>query len=170
MDPPEYVPIFDGAEWPGGYRPGGFHPIMPGDYIRNERYRIVHKLGNGGNSTVWLAHDLQVRKFVALKIGTALSSGVIESEIATLRALESSEIAPKVFEDFQIEGPNGLHPCYAMTVGGNSLAAAKRYDMFPLVIARAMGARLASIVKSLHDQGYCHGGKTFPVHPSDDIR
>ena len=105
---------------------------------------------------------------MALKIGTASSSSVIESEIAALRALGSSKIAPQVFEDFQIMGPNGVHPCYTMTVGANSLAAAKRYDMFPLVIARAMGARLASIVKSLHNQGYCHGGRAF-VHPSDDI-
>jgi serine/threonine protein kinase len=170
MDPPQYEPTFDGAEWPGEYRPGGFHPIMPGDHIRNERYRIVHKLGNGGNSTVWLAHDLQVGKLVALKIGTASSSGVIESEIAALRALESSQITPRVLEDFQIEGPNGVHPCDTMTVGANSLAAAKQYDMFPLVVARAMGARLASIVKSLHNQGCCHGVEAFQFHSSDDIR
>jgi serine/threonine protein kinase len=44
---------------------------MLGDHIHNARYRIVHKLGNGGYSTVWLAHDAQLEKFVALEIGTA---------------------------------------------------------------------------------------------------
>lgn len=34
----------------------------------NERYLIEHKLGFGGGSTVWMAHDLQDNRDVALKV------------------------------------------------------------------------------------------------------
>lgn len=39
------------------YRPGGFHPIRLGDTLQDGRYKIYHKLGWGGFSTVWLARD-----------------------------------------------------------------------------------------------------------------
>lgn len=48
--------------------PDVFYPIRLGDLI-NERYLVEHKLGSGGFSTVWMAHDRQNnRDVVALKI------------------------------------------------------------------------------------------------------
>ncbi|KAL3448085.1 hypothetical protein BJX65DRAFT_307371 [Aspergillus insuetus] len=44
-----------------------FYPICLGD-ILNDRYLIEHKLGFGGGSTVWMAHDLLDKKDVALKV------------------------------------------------------------------------------------------------------
>ena len=46
------------AESPHRYRPGGYHPVHLGD-VFCERYRVIHKLGFGTYSTVWLARDLQ---------------------------------------------------------------------------------------------------------------
>lgn len=40
------------------YRPGGYHPVTLGDTFKDDRYEVVHKLGWGGFSTVWLARDL----------------------------------------------------------------------------------------------------------------
>lgn len=39
------------------YQPGGYHPVNLGDTFKNDRYKIHHKLGWGGFSTVWLAKD-----------------------------------------------------------------------------------------------------------------
>ncbi|KGQ01139.1 hypothetical protein PAAG_12177 [Paracoccidioides lutzii Pb01] len=47
-----------------------YYPICLGEIVE-KRYRVVHKLGHGAFSTVWLAHDLQKKVDVALKIRTA---------------------------------------------------------------------------------------------------
>lgn len=39
------------------YQPGGNHPVHLGDTFDNGRYKIHHKLGWGGFSTVWLVND-----------------------------------------------------------------------------------------------------------------
>src|SRR5467141_3438427 len=39
------------------YCPGGYHPVCLGDTFKDSRYKIYHKLGFGGSSTVWLAKD-----------------------------------------------------------------------------------------------------------------
>jgi serine/threonine protein kinase len=39
------------------YKPGGYHPVKLGDKLGTDRYQILHKLGYGGFSTVWLAKD-----------------------------------------------------------------------------------------------------------------
>ena len=50
------------------YEAGLFYPIRIGDVLRYHTYLIVHKLGHGDSSTVWLARDIQNGKDVALKI------------------------------------------------------------------------------------------------------
>ncbi|PVH70420.1 hypothetical protein DL98DRAFT_437059, partial [Cadophora sp. DSE1049] len=49
------------------YGQGLYYPVCIGQVLAG-RYRIEHKLGWGGYSTVWMAHDIQYRKNVALKI------------------------------------------------------------------------------------------------------
>ncbi|KAB8202502.1 hypothetical protein BDV34DRAFT_228309 [Aspergillus parasiticus] len=51
----EYQPI-EGVERLERYRPGGYHPIHIGDVLKG-RYRVVHKLGHGAYSTIWLSRD-----------------------------------------------------------------------------------------------------------------
>ena len=41
------------------YRYGGYHPLELGDALKDGRYKILHKLGWGGYSTVWAARDLR---------------------------------------------------------------------------------------------------------------
>lgn len=44
------------------YQCGGYHPVTLGDIFKDGRYKVHHKLGWGGFSTVWLAFD---REYVA---------------------------------------------------------------------------------------------------------
>jgi hypothetical protein len=39
------------------YRPGGYRAVTLGDTFHDDRYVVLHKLGFGGFSTVWLAQD-----------------------------------------------------------------------------------------------------------------
>ena len=41
------------------YEKGGYHPVHLHDELHDGRYKILHKLGFGISSTVWLAHDTQ---------------------------------------------------------------------------------------------------------------
>ncbi|KAK1770146.1 hypothetical protein QBC33DRAFT_313064 [Phialemonium atrogriseum] len=50
------------------YCKGGCCPIDIGDEIADGRFKIVHKLGFGGFSTVWLARDRTKERYVAFKV------------------------------------------------------------------------------------------------------
>ncbi|OAA34165.1 protein kinase domain-containing protein [Beauveria brongniartii RCEF 3172] len=105
----------DGAEHLPNYSPGGYHPIEIGSVL-HDRYRVIDKLGYGGWSTVWLVHDVQQTRYLALKVGIAES---LPREMPMLRALGASEDAPgsdavpHLVDELTVEGPNGTHRCYA---------------------------------------------------------
>ncbi|KAF2724703.1 hypothetical protein K431DRAFT_261796 [Polychaeton citri CBS 116435] len=64
------------------YRLGGYHPIHTGDVSDSGRYRILHKLGWGGYSTVWAARDERASENMAIKI--AVSGLVFQACLKTL--------------------------------------------------------------------------------------
>ncbi|KAM5443150.1 hypothetical protein MferCBS31731_002026 [Microsporum ferrugineum] len=157
----------DGAESLEKYQPGGYHPVMIGD-ILHDRYHIVDKLGFGGYSTIWLARDAHIGRYVAVKVGIADS---IPRETKVLRALsaslsERSHLPGRYgnhssitipLDEFVIQGPNGAHPCYTMAPAQCNLKEASFSRLFPLEVARALSAGLALSVASIHSRGYVHG-------------
>ena len=163
-------PIFtynwiDGVESLEKYRPGGYHPIMIGDLL-HERYRIVDKLGFGGYSTVWLARDTYLERYVAVKVGIADS---ITHESAILRALSAPSASslpasrgrcfvPVLLDEFEVNGPNGSHRCYTTTPARCDLREVSFSRLFPLEVARALSGGLAMAIAYMHGQGYAHGG------------
>jgi serine/threonine-protein kinase SRPK3 len=58
MDPSIHTCGID-AEPLHRYRVGGYHPVALGDLFHDGRYKVLHKLGWGGYSTVWAAKDLR---------------------------------------------------------------------------------------------------------------
>lgn len=50
------------------YTAGGYLPVRLGDQFHSSPYRIVHKLGYETSSTMWLARDECLAKYVAIKI------------------------------------------------------------------------------------------------------
>ncbi|TKA65067.1 hypothetical protein B0A49_10666 [Cryomyces minteri] len=97
------------------YRPGGYHPVHLGDFLSNGRYEVVHKLGFGGYSTVWLAGDHLLKHYVAVKIVVS-EVGVKTRELHVLRVLSTakdqygSRNVIRLLDDFQHIGPNDIHP------------------------------------------------------------
>ena len=67
--PDEFVTdMMDDGEEIHRYCLGGLHPVHLGDLLDSTGYKVVHKLGHGASSTVWLARDLRERKYVTVKI------------------------------------------------------------------------------------------------------
>ena len=150
----------DGAEDLERYEPGGYHPVMIGDVL-HDRYQIVDKLGFGGYSTVWLARDRQKEEYVAVKVGTADSP---TQETNCLRALSASsahpgqDAIPFPLDEFEIRGPNGVHPCFTMVPVRCNLRDASFSLLFHLYVARALVGRLVTAIAHMHSCGYVHGG------------
>ncbi|KAL8409664.1 hypothetical protein RB594_007928 [Gaeumannomyces avenae] len=112
-DPRTTFDLVEGVESLYGYRPGGYHPVIIRDSFRNGRYTVVHKLGHGTYSTVWLARDNQTRTCVAIKIGIA--AGGPSRDIGILKLLAQSDgllpphpgrnAIPPLLDSFVVSGP-----------------------------------------------------------------
>ncbi|KKZ61738.1 hypothetical protein EMCG_03767 [[Emmonsia] crescens] len=152
----------DGAENVEKYQPGGYHPVVVGDEL-TDRYKVIHKLGHGAFSTIWLARDKDRASYVAIKVSTA-NAPPREAEI--LHALVNfsdtkggpgREMVPVVQDRFELQGPNGCHRCYVTSPAQSSVAAAKFCDLFTVETARVLVAQLVSAVAYIHFRGVVHG-------------
>ena len=158
-----YEPL-EGIERLENYRPGGYHPIQIGDQFQN-RYRIVHKLGHGSYSTMWLARDTQSKKYVAVKVCTADSkpreiSVLSDLSISSPRCCSSrtpgKTMIPSITDQFSISGPSGTHNCYVGVLGRASLAGLKDGSwicLFQPDVARVLAAQLVLAVEYIHARG-----------------
>ena len=165
------LPRLDNVEDVEKYRSGGFHPIHLGDALKGGRYHVLHKLGFGGFSTVWLARDIDHDRLVSLKVLTAEASRH-PTELKLLRHFDKhAQDSPwrcniiAILDDFTIDGPNGRHACYVSHLGGPSISAISdspgeilgtRRLRAPL--ARRLAQQLAKAVSCMHDVGLVHGG------------
>lgn len=158
----------DGAESLEKYKPGGYHPIVIGD-ILHERYRIVDKLGFGGYSTVWLAQDTHLGRYVAIKVGIA---DALAHEVKILRVLSAPLPSPSSLhpgrnsisfplDEFKLHGPNGTHPCYTMIPAGCNLREVSFSRLFPIEVTRALSGGLTLALAYTHSKGYVHGGLSW---------
>ncbi|RAH71180.1 kinase-like protein [Aspergillus aculeatinus CBS 121060] len=160
-----YEPL-DGVERLERYQPGGYHPIQIGDQFHG-RYRVIHKLGHGSYSTMWVAQDEQKKKLVALKICTARSNS---NEVNIISALthprfpvtndSGKAMISSILDTFTVHGPNGTHACHITTPARASLSGLKDGSwirLFQLDVARALAAQLVLAADYLHTQGFKFG-------------
>ncbi|KAF5643036.1 CMGC SRPK kinase [Fusarium tjaetaba] len=98
------------CEWGEAYHPGGYHPVHLGDVI-HERYRIIRKLGWGQFSTVWLAVDMQMNRYVSLKITLTTQNSDTSKEASLYRShlQDESPFLVVLHDTIKIKGPNGEH-------------------------------------------------------------
>lgn len=170
------------------YKPGGFRPTHLGDYLNN-RYIIVHKLGHGDDSTVWLASidppltsgQSQIR-YVTLKIlRAALSTKItnqMNQELEILKYLRSSQNDAsdshgphpgeskvlRLFDHFEVVSANGNHLVLVLPFRGFCLRDVRSFDpKWELDVKKRQSIckQISWGVAYLHKRGICHGGKYF---------
>ncbi|KAK5625837.1 hypothetical protein RRF57_001553 [Xylaria bambusicola] len=152
------------------YRPGGFHPTYIGDMLKDKQYRIVHKLGYGGYSTIWLALDTRCQQYVAIKICSANASEdsgeeqilqhLSNTEQESLAAHPGKHLVQSLMDTFELRGPNGHHKCLVMPPAMMSIRDAKEASysrLFRPNTARSIITQLALAVDFAHSKGIVHG-------------
>ncbi|KAI9612384.1 hypothetical protein KEM48_004115 [Puccinia striiformis f. sp. tritici PST-130] len=97
-DPPQENVAVEDEEKPSDYDKGGYHPVRVGERFNHDRYLVVRKLGWGHFSTVWLAHDQQLDRHVALKVVKSAK-----------HYTETAEDEIKLLE--RVYSANPTHPC-----------------------------------------------------------
>lgn len=155
--------IEDEAEDSLQYLIGYYHPTYIGQ-ILNQRYQVVHKLGQGGFSTVWLAQDNETGKAVALKI--LCSSGKAANEYEThmdikkkVRDCSRLVLALDGFMLKRIHDNVELrYPVLVLPLRGPSLMAL-RGTKRPLSHRISAAKNLLRAVLSIHNVGLVHRGK-----------
>ncbi|KAF5685783.1 kinase domain-containing protein [Fusarium circinatum] len=155
--------LYRNVEYVDRYCPGGDHPIEVNDKL-NQRYHVVDKLGQGGYSTIWLARDQELNKYVAIKVGTADQVSKESDILLKLTKNPTKEffgnlIAP-VLDQFTVNGPNGTHSCIVTAPARCSIAEAiktSRYISFQPDVARALSAQLIMATAYVHRTGFVHG-------------
>ncbi|KAK3305126.1 kinase-like domain-containing protein [Chaetomium strumarium] len=150
------------------YRPGGFHPGKLGDIFKSGRYKVYHKLGYGGFSTVWLAIDQSLKRWVSLKIVTATSTES-SRELTVLRKLKDAGVGHVVqlLDSFVHQGPDGTHAYLVFELLGptvDHVVSDYRDDeepdeeghLKPATILKITGQLLRALA-AMHRAGYAHG-------------
>ncbi|XP_023181142.1 SRSF protein kinase 1-like isoform X2 [Xiphophorus maculatus] len=119
----------DEQEDPNDYCRGGYHHVKIGDLF-NGRYHVIRKLGWGHFSTVWLAWDIQEKRFVAMKVVKSAEhyTETALDEIKLLKSVRNTdprdpnrEKVVQLLDDFKISGMNGTHVCMVFEVLGYHL-------------------------------------------------
>ncbi|POW22799.1 hypothetical protein PSHT_00819 [Puccinia striiformis] len=161
-DPPQENVAVEDEEKPSDYDKGGYHPVRVGERFNHDRYLVVRKLGWGHFSTVWLAHDQQLDRHVALKVVKSAKhyTETAEDEIKLLeRVYSANPTHPghchvvSLLDNFVHKGPNGTHVCMVFEVlGENLLGLIKRYEYrgIPEPIVREVGRQILLGLDYLH--------------------
>lgn len=149
--------IEEGAENIDRYFEGLYYPICIGE-ILSGRYRIIHKLGHGGFSTVWMAYDTSLHKDVALKIMIPGNSGEQEYHMHKEIAQSVSDTSSLLLyeETFILHAPSNIqHRVLVLPLLGPNIRDS-RFSKTPVKIRMSAAVQLLWTLKSLHDGGIVH--------------
>src|SRR5687767_10216434 len=97
--------------------------LQPGD--RLEKYTLERQLGSGGMGTVWLAHDVELDRKVALKV---LKPNLAGDETAQARLIREARAMarlrhPNVITVYDASSANGFDFVVMELVDGQNMAA-----------------------------------------------
>ncbi|XP_012675580.2 SRSF protein kinase 1a isoform X2 [Clupea harengus] len=150
-------------EDPNDYCKGGYHHVKIGD-LYNGKYHVIRKLGWGHFSTVWLAWDIQGKRFVAMKVVKSAEhyTETALDEIKLLRSVrETDPVDPnrdkvvQLLDDFKISGVNGTHVCMVFEVLGHHLLKwiiKSNYQGLPLPCVKSIIRQVLQGLDYLHSK------------------
>ncbi|XP_059359667.1 SRSF protein kinase 1-like isoform X1 [Carassius carassius] len=148
-------------EDPNDYCKGGYHHVKIGDLF-NSKYHVIRKLGWGHFSTVWLAWDIQGKRFVAMKVVKSAEhyTETALDEIKLLRSVRNTdpddpnrEMVVQLLDDFKISGVNGTHVCMVFEVLGHHLLKwiiKSNYQGLPLPCVKSIIRQVLQGLDYLH--------------------
>ncbi|XP_054638655.1 SRSF protein kinase 1a isoform X2 [Dunckerocampus dactyliophorus] len=148
-------------EDPNDYCKGGYHHVKVGD-LYNGKYHVIRKLGWGHFSTVWLARDIQMKRFVAMKVVKSAEhyTETAVDEIKLLKSVRNSdpndpkrEMVVQMLDDFKISGVNGTHVCMVFEVLGHHLLKwiiKSNYQGLPLPCVKSIIRQVLQGLDYLH--------------------
>uniref|UniRef100_A0A3B4CK06 non-specific serine/threonine protein kinase n=1 Tax=Pygocentrus nattereri TaxID=42514 RepID=A0A3B4CK06_PYGNA len=148
-------------EDPNDYCKGGYHHVKIGD-LYNGKYHVIRKLGWGHFSTVWLAWDIQGKRFVAMKVVKSAEhyTETALDEIKLLRSVRNTdpndpnrEMVVQLLDDFKISGVNGTHVCMVFEVLGHHLLKwiiKSNYQGLPLPCVKSIIRQVLQGLDYLH--------------------
>ncbi|XP_039652868.1 SRSF protein kinase 1b isoform X1 [Perca fluviatilis] len=151
----------DEQEDPNDYCRGGYHHVKIGDLFHG-RYHVIRKLGWGHFSTVWLAWDIQEKRFVAMKVVKSAEhyTETALDEIKLLKSVRntdpsdpSREKVVQLLDDFKISGINGTHVCMVFEVLGYHLLKwiiKSNYQGLPLPCVKSIIRQVLQGLDYLH--------------------
>ena len=158
VDSDEEGDVEDVSEPLERYAQGLYYPICIGEVLLG-RYRIEHKLGWGGYSTVWMAHDVQYGKDVALKVMVPGEKGEYEYRMQSeiLRTVHDTSNLVVYQSAFLLPGQGGNHhrvlvlPLLSPSLGYRAI-------QLPVATRVSAAKQLLVALRGLHDVGLVHRG------------
>ena len=123
------------------------------------RYRLIRVLGQGAYGQVWLGHDDELRRYVAIKLPTPQRLAQPEeaetylSEARTLASLDHPNIVP-VFD----VGKTDAGCCYVVSkfIEGSDLAQGMRKGRLPAADSVELITTIAQALHHAHEHGLIH--------------
>src|SRR5690606_30629675 len=141
--------------------------------ILNGRYKIEERIGSGGMSTVYKAHEVGLEREVAVKVLISTLSGdpqLIERfnrEAKTIASLQHNSIIPIYY--YGIEDDFGSFLVMPMLKGGTLEQRLHQLKMLPsLTEGGEIAEKLGSALQYAHDKGAVHRDIKFSNIMFDD--
>ncbi|EGE80928.2 CMGC/SRPK protein kinase [Blastomyces dermatitidis ATCC 18188] len=148
------------------YQPGGYHPVILGECLKAGRYKVLHKFGWGGFSTVWAARDQRDETYVAIKISVAERDHDAETrELQIMKQLSTLhpclKYVMRMLDDFSLKGPNGSRQCLVYEPLGpnipDTITAHFPSGRLPGKVAKVIAKQCLIGLDGLHQQNIGHG-------------
>jgi serine/threonine protein kinase len=130
------------------------------------RYRVVRKIGGGGEGEIFLARDLELRRDVVIKFQnprafestrTFIDRGKsIEREYDLLKTMKSLPGIPKVFDKGELGRNSSKYLVMERVLGITVAEWISRHHPVPLQAAVPAIAQICKILGGLHAEDYVH--------------